>query len=234
MLTADRKRRIENEAIRLRTEIHDDRAKYWPGGQAHGFDIINPQIAAKHLGYEMQFVPELALPFQDAPVETAGVLDKRKKWILVSDCFGRQVRMFTASHELGHIVLDHPGHQLHRDFPIAGLEQEPRDPIEREANYFAGCFLIPPKFLAKFVASMFGAAPFKFDYAAAHHFSPGDPGQLLHAPQGSLARYKAIASAKSYAGRPFGNHLADFFKVSVTTMAIRLRELELVEDSVET
>lgn len=238
MLTEIRKRQIENEAIRLRTEIWEDRSKYWPGRHPHPFDVLEPQIAANHLGYDMHFVPDLSLPLADANAaeQTAGVLDKNGRRILVADCFGRQIRTFTAAHELGHIVLEHndKNHLLHRDMPIAGLEQQTTDPIEREANFFAGSYLIPPKFLAKVMRDMFGVAPFGFDYAAANWLKPNDPGALLYAPAGSLVRYRAIAAARSYAGRQFGGrNLADLFKVSITTMAIRLRELDLVQDAVE-
>jgi len=238
VLTEARKRQIENEAIRLRTEIWEEQSKYWPGRYPHPFEVLEPQIAANHLGYELHFVPDLSLPLGDARAaeETAGVLDQNSKRILVADCFGRQVRTFTAAHELGHVVLKHDdkNHLLHRDMPIAGLEQQAADPIEREANFFAGCYLIPPKFLGKVMASMFGAAPFRFDYAAANWLKPNDPGSLLYAPDGSLIRYRAIAAARSYAGRQFGGrNLADLFKVSIITMAIRLRELDLVQDAVE-
>jgi hypothetical protein len=238
VLTDIRKRQIENEAIRLRTEIWEERSKYWPGRHPHPFDVLEPQIAANHLGYEMHFVPDLSLPLGDANAahETAGVLDQRGKRILVADCFGAEVRRFTAAHELGHIVLMHDdkNHLLHRDMPIVGLEQQAHDPVEREANFFAGCYLIPPKFLAKIVENMFGAAPLVFNYAAASWLRPNDLGSLLYAPEGSLVRYRAIATARSFAGRQFGGrNLADLFKVSVGTMAIRLRERDLVNHAIE-
>ena len=238
MLTEIRKRQIENEAIRLRTEIWEERSKYWPGRHPHPFDVLEPQIAANHLGYEMHFVPDLALPLGDAnaATQTAGVLDKNGKRVVVADRFGREVRTFTAAHELGHIALEHDDkdHLLNRDMPIAGLEQQTTDPIEREANFFAGCYLIPPKFLTKVMKDMFGDAPFRFDHAAASWLNKNDPGALLYAPAGSLVRYRSIAAARSYAGRHFGGRsLASLFKVSTTTMAIRLRELDLVHDAVE-
>jgi hypothetical protein len=238
VLTDTRKRQIENEAIRLRTEIWEERSTYWPGRHPHPFDVLEPQIAANHLGYELHFVPDLSLPLSDANAaeETAGVLDQNSKRILVADCFGRQVRTFTAAHELGHIVLKHDdkNHLLHRDMPISGLEQQFANPLEREANFFAGSYLIPPKFLAKVMKDMFGAAPFTFDHGAANWLKPNNPGSLLYAPEGSLIRYRTIAAARSYAGRQFGGrNLADLFKVSIATMAIRLRELHLVQDAIE-
>lgn len=114
--------------------------------------------------------------------------------------------------------------------PVGGLEQVPTDPIEREANYFAGVFLLPTEFLTKVFKARFGAAPFVFNEAAAHFLRPDDIASLLRPYPGSRVRSVALASVRSYAGRAFGNSLAQFFKVSVASMAIRLRELELVQD----
>jgi hypothetical protein len=91
---------------------------------------------------------------------------------------------------------------------------------------------MPREFLGRVFKDMFGAAPFPFDYAAASFLRPQDPGSLMHAPSGSLTRYRALASARSYAGRPFGRSLAEMFQVSIATMAIRLRELELVKHTI--
>lgn len=231
VLTPQRKRQIENEAIRLRWSIFNDRAKFWPGRHPHPFEVLNPQIAANILGFELHYRPDLSLPMADAASETAGILDRKHKTLLVAECFGREVRAFTSGHELGHVIL-HDQRVMHRDLPIRGLEQEPTDPLEREANYFAGCYLMPPEFLARVFRDIFGVTPFPFDYAAASFLRPQDPGSLLYASQGSLVRYKALASARSYAGRAFRQSLAEMFQVSITTMAIRLRELDLVRDSV--
>lgn len=232
MLPPQRRRQIENEAIRLRWDIWNERGKLWPGRHPHPLEVLNPQIAANILGYELRYVPTLSLPFSDAASETAGVLDRPKKTVLVAECYGREVRIFTSAHELAHIVL-HDQRVMHRDLPLRGLEQEPTDPLEREANHFAGCYLMPGEFLGRVFKDMFGAAPFTFNHAAASFLRPQDPGSLLHATHGSLTRYRALASARSYAARPFGRSLAEMFQVSVTTMAIRLRELDLVKHAVE-
>jgi uncharacterized protein DUF955 len=232
VLAKNRKRQIENEAIRLRWDIWNERATLWPGRHPHPFEVLNPQIAANILGFDLQYVPNLSLPFSNEVVETAGILNRNRKTVLVAECYGREVRAFTSAHELGHILL-HQERVMHRDMPIAGLEQEPADPLEREANFFAGSYLMPSEFLGKVFKSMFGAAPFGFDYAAAQFLRPADPGVLLHAPHGSLTRYRALASARSYAGKPFRRCLAEMFQVSTATMAIRLRELELVKHAVD-
>src|SRR5262249_52145042 len=145
-------------------------------------------------------------------------------------CFGPEVALFTAAHELGHFVLHKDQVIFHRDMPIGGLDQVPMDPIEREANYFAGVFLMPTEFLTKVFKARFGAVPFVFNEAAAHWLRPNAIASLLRPHPGSRVRSITLASARSYGAKAYGISLAEFFKVSVSSMAIRLRDLELVQD----
>jgi hypothetical protein len=230
VLIEARKRQIENEAIRLRWEVWNERARFWPGRQPHPVEVLDPQIAARVLGVDLEYFQELSFGLTQLKFETAGVLDRPKGKIAIAQCYGPEVALFTAAHELGHLLLHKEKVVLHRDLPISGLEQVPTDPIEREANYFAGTFLMPTEFLSKVFKASFGAAPFVFDEAAAHFLRPNAIASVLHPHPGSRERSVALASARSYAGRAFSNSLAQFFKVSVATMVIRLRELELVED----
>jgi len=230
VLIEARKRQIENEAIRLRHQIWDRRALFWPGRQPHPLEVLDPQIAARVLGVELQYFQELSFDIPGQQFKTAGLLDRAKGKIAVAQCYGLEVALFTAAHELGHFLLHKDKIVLHRDMPISGLEQVPPDPVEREASYFAGTFLMPTEFLMKVFKARFGVAPLVFDEAAAHFLRPDSPSSLLHPYPGSRARSVALASARSYAGRAFGVSLAEFFKVSTATMAIRLRELELVQD----
>jgi len=230
VLIEARKRQIENEAIRLRWEIWDRRADFWPGRQPHPLEVLDPQLAARVLGIELEYFEELSFNIPQQKFETAGLLDRAKGKIAIARRYGPEVALFTAAHELGHLLLHKDKVVLHRDMPIGGLEQVPADPIEREANYFAGIFLMPTEFLTKVFKARFGATPFIFDEAAAHFLRPDAIASLLHPHPGSRGRSVALASARSYAGRAFGNSLAQFFKVSVASMAIRLRDLELVQE----
>jgi hypothetical protein len=119
---------------------------------------------------------------------------------------------------------------LHRDIPIRGLEREVRDPIEREADHFAACFLMPAKLLKKVFAEMFLVRdrPLAFDEKTIFHLGANDYESLLYPEADSYDREVALASARSFAGRRFEKSLADMFQVSVATMAIRIRELRLV------
>jgi Zn-dependent peptidase ImmA (M78 family) len=74
----------------------------------------------------------------------AGIIDKDKKEVFISRRYPVAVRNFTAAHELGHAIM-HQQSGLHRDKPIDGSAGGQRDPIEKEADYFAACFLMPEK-----------------------------------------------------------------------------------------
>ncbi len=223
-----RKRQIENEAIRLRKEIWRERTKAL-GRAPHPLEVLDPQLAASVLDFKLEYFEKLlfAVPQQE---KTAGLMDRDKRQIAVAECYGPEVATFTAAHELGHVVLHKTELVRHRDLPIRGLEEPIKDPVEREANYFAATFLIPTEFLTKVFRARFDTVPFVFDEAAAHSLGVRDIGKLIHPYPESRLRSTTLASARSYAGRVFENSLAEFFKVSAATMAIRLRELELVTD----
>jgi Zn-dependent peptidase ImmA (M78 family) len=225
-----RKRQIENEAIRLRWQIWHARQNVLRH-PPHPLEVLDPQIAAAELGFQLQYLDRLSFGVGQQNFETAGLLDRSNKKITIAQCYGPEAARFTAAHELGHAVLHEDRIILHRDLPIRGLEEPLKDPIEREANYFAGVFLMPTEFLTKVFRQMFGSAPLAFNHDVASLLRPNDPGSLLHAYPGSKARSVALATARSFGvGNTFNHSLAEFFQVSVATMSIRLRELELVQD----
>lgn len=121
---------------------------------------------------------------------------------------------------------------MHRDRPVKGLDAEGRvrEPLEKEADYFAACFLMPPQFVTKVFQSMFlTREPFVFDDTTAYYLRPDDAESLLRPEADSLEREMALASARSFGGRHFEKSLAALFGVSATTMAIRVKELALVK-----
>jgi uncharacterized protein DUF955 len=138
---------------------------------------------------------------------------------------------FTGAHELGHWLL-HPGERMHRDRPIQGIA-EPRarrPPFEVEADYFAACYLIPGKLLVTAIENTFRVrTPIVVDDTVAYHLRPNDHESLLYADRGSFAVEVAVASATTFNNRHFWS-LAEQFQVSITSMAIRLRELHLIQN----
>jgi len=145
--------------------------------------------------------------------------------------FPQETIRFTGAHEIGHWLL-HPKEVMHRDRPVKGLvvEASSRPAQEKEADYFAACFLMPRRLVTKALESTFSVrSPFIFDDTASFHLRPDDLESLLRPDDGAWDRAVSLASAESYSGRHF-HSLAKQFRVSVSTMAIRLKELELIRE----
>ncbi|MGH6881774.1 MAG: ImmA/IrrE family metallo-endopeptidase, partial [Hypericibacter sp.] len=163
--------------------------------------------------------------------EIAGLIDRQANKIAVSRKFPPETMRFTGAHELGHWLM-HSKEVMHRDRPIKGLSSDgaARSPREQEADYFAACFLIPKKpLVAAFELAFKTKTPFVFNDTSAFWLCGTDPDSLLRADSSSLDRALALASAEHYAGTHFIS-LAKQFRVSITSMAIRLKELKLLEE----
>lgn len=224
---------IEEEARRLQCEIWLKREALDLGNHPQMLELLNPVIGAAVLNVDFEYRDQLGrFGSGHDRFEVAGMLDRQARKIAVSRGFPYPTMRFTGAHELGHWLL-HRGEVMHRDRPINGMTdtKRSRPPKEKEADYFAACFLVPRKFAGKAFEKTFQMeAPLKLDDTSAFWLSPGDPDHLLGAETGSLDFALAVASATYYGGRHFHSSLAKQFDVSVTTMAIRLRELRLIEE----
>lgn len=221
---------IELASRELQRGIWGQRETLIPGSVLSVRDVVTPSIAALYLGLDYQEYPDLGnFGYRGERFSIAGLIDRNKKKIAVSTRFSDGTVRFTAAHEIGHWVL-HPGEvHLHRDRPIGGITSQGRSELERDADYFAACFLIPKKQLVHSMQLLFGAKlPFRIDEAAAFHLSPHDPEALLRYDENAIQSAVAVASARSFGNRRFDS-LAQQFGVSISTMAIRLNELELIE-----
>jgi Zn-dependent peptidase ImmA (M78 family) len=224
------KRKIEHEAREIQKLIWSRRNEIWPDGPPQPIQMLEPEIAAYVLGVKYEFHQELILlNRQSSKYEIAGLLDRQSGKIAVAEQFPDEAIRFTGAHEIGHWVL-HEDETMHRDRPVKGLDTKTwaRPQKEREADYFAACFLMPEKLVKEALESTFMCSgQFIFDDTAAFWLNPSDPDALLRADAGSLDRALALSTAQSYGGRHI-NSLAEQFRVSVTTMAIRLHELNLI------
>lgn len=225
---------IEKKSRWLLGEILTNQDRIWGDTSPQSLkSMIDPLIAAKVLGLEIMLEETLGnFGHKGDKFEVAGLLNPQKKQIFLSRRFKPEIIHFTAAHEIGHYLL-HPDilDTMHRDRPIDGLKNTPnpsRKPEEREADYFAACFLLPRKSLRVAFQKTFKTnLPFVFDHDAAFHLGVGDPDYLLDAADDSLDREMSLAICESYKGRHF-HSLSKQFKVSPMTMAIRLKELELI------
>lgn len=225
------KLKIERAVRDIHRRIWEQRTTIWPNQVPSPLEMLDPEIAACVLGIRYEHFEELRPLTNQGNSVIAGLLDRQAGKIAVSDQFPDETVRFTGAHEIGHWIL-HPGQIMHRDRPIKGLASETssRAPEEKEADYFAACFLMPRKLVRAAMESTFSIrAPFVFDDASAFWLCPNDPDSLLRPDNGSLDRALSLASAQSYGGRHF-NSLSKQFRVSVSTMAIRLKELELIQE----
>jgi hypothetical protein len=219
---------IETKVRSLHMEMWDKQVSLWPGERVTPLDVCDPEAAARlrHYEYREGLVDDAGS--QAGHYELAGFIDRTRRLIAVADRFSPQIRLFTAAHELGHLEL-HPGLHHHRERPLAGIIEPsvPTDPIEREANHFAGCFLVPRKQLLLAFRSCFGSDPLRLTDTVAYELLPAAFNTLLTADPRSLSFERAVAQACRFNGRHF-EPLCTLFRVSPTTMAIRLRQVGLV------
>lgn len=224
---------IKQRARKLHIKLWKNRESLWPDRQITSYlDVIEPAAAAHILEFDYRELPKLHDEIdaqRGKNFKAAGILHRSDRVIAISTEYPQPTMRFTAAHEIGHIVLGHSGKIIHRDRPLDSTRQSgPRAPMEREADYFAACFLMPEKLLRNEFKDRFGNIPFFFDDATSFHLDPNDPDRLLRAEAGSLARESALACCHSYNGRHFDS-LADVFRVSHTAMAIRINELGLIK-----
>ena len=115
---------------------------------------------------------------------------------------------------------------MHRERPTNG-PRAGRPPREQEADYFAACLLMPRQAVLKEFSVRFGSKrPLVLTETVAFHLK-ADAGQLFSQPAGSLLFAQAVARCNQFDRHRFRS-LADYFGVSVSAMAIRLEELNLL------
>lgn len=233
MLAAERKIQIEMLTRELQHEMWRDRAQLRPDYHPNHvcpLKVFEPEVAALFLGLEYEALPTLGR-FGDHHnrFELAGLLDRHQKKMLVSRApmFSIEAQRFTGAHEIGHYQL-HQNQVAFRERPISKYSHNtPQDPMEQEANFFAACFLMPRYLVMKRFAQIFGSkVPVTVDATLAWYLAGDDHEDLLYSTE-PLLKEKAIARCNCLGTDHFAS-LAEQFGVSVESMAIRLKELELV------
>lgn len=203
----------------------------WPNRQPPPLGMLDPAVAASLLGLTYLELPTLGstrFAPQGQRFQAAGLFDRRSGKIAISTEFPLQERRFTAAHEIGHFLL-HEQEVMHRDRPLGGYHSLSSKPlIEREADYFAACFLMPSRLLVAQFEQQFGCkGQFQFTDVSCYHLNSNDPDSLLYASQNSLDREIALARCTRFNGKAI-NSLAQQFGVSDSAMALRIKELDLV------
>ncbi|MGY4494879.1 ImmA/IrrE family metallo-endopeptidase [Pseudomonas sp. TE3610] len=222
---------VEVEASELLRRIWRDRYYLWGNRDITPLEARDPRMAAVACGFDYQEYPNLGDPkFIQGGVgpKIAGLIDRQANRIAVSQEFSPAVKLFTGAHEIGHLVL-HKGEVMHRDRaldgrPLPGI----REPEEREADFFAACFLMPAKLLIdRFGKQFFCKDQLHFDDTVAYHVDANNIEGLLDASVDSLERELALARCQRFNNVRIVS-LSEQFGVSDSAMALRLKELELV------
>lgn len=208
--------------------IHRERIWGEEPPESH-ISILQPDVVFKKvLGYD--FIELSTLGQHDTggvQFEVAGMIDKGKKLVQISRKFPDDSMRFTAAHELGHALL-HEQKVLHRDRALDRTGRVPRTTQEEEADKFATFFLMPAKAVKKAFELGFEMPRFELNqgnFDALRTRVDFFTFKLRCENRRGLARY--IAGAEYFGGNTFVP-LANLFRVSIETMAIRLEELDLV------
>lgn len=218
---------IECETRRLQYEVWSRRDLRYQFGVPDIPTIFDPRNVADHCDLYFEERERLDADYPGG-AEAAGIWDRGRSTILISTRYPYETQRFTAAHELGHFVL-HPhvgDRKLHRERPINGARNV-RPPQEQEADYFAACLLLPRRAVINEFDVRFGSKhPLALTETVAYHLK-ADAGQLFSQPSGSLLFAQTVARCQQFDRLRFKS-LAEYFGVSVTAMAIRLEELDLV------
>ncbi len=218
---------IERRVRDLHKTIWQNRNKIWSNViPPNPIDMLDPVIALKFIGYDCYLDETLGQFYSDGKlIEVAGTIDNLSAKVRISRQFSKNIRSFTAAHELGHALL-HKTTGLHRDRPIDGTTMS-RDSVELEADKFATFFLMPRKLVKNTFKKYFLTNKFFLNEATDFALGLGDFVALNGKCKTLRQLSKMLASAEHYNGLQFIS-LANQFRVSTEAMAIRLEELELL------
>lgn len=221
-------REIEEFARKVHKMLWKGRDK--SNSELSPIDLLNPQAAAKHLGFDLEYVDSLGLyTDRSGKVVVSGLIDRPSRSIQVSRELEPRVQRFTAAHEIGHAILHEHMSLVHRDRPMDGTRIE-RDQLEYEADKFATYFLMPKNLLRTEFEARFLMSPFILDETTSFALANGSLTDAIKTYAGQRGRRKLarlLAAVTQYNGKHFYS-LSECFRVSVDTMAIRLEELNLV------
>lgn len=218
---------IEAVADQATNLLWDFRKIIWESGSPEfPHEVLKPEIVIeKLLGYKFGFASLGNYSDNGSEYQVAGQINKKEKAVVISSELNLEVRNFTIAHELGHALLHNDLGTLHRDRPLDRSGNN-TDIKERQANYFAGCFLMPSKTLQRIFEQVFSMNRFVIDTNTMFKFGNGLSVVEFQRRYPDIKRRARYVS--SYKGKTFQS-LNKIFGVSVEAMAIRLIELDLVD-----
>ena len=224
------RRQIEKIARDLQVQLWRIRAEIFPSERdVDPLALLDPFVALRCIGFRCDLVDSLGRHMWEGKyLDVAGIIDDSTRTVQISREFDSPVRKFTAAHELGHAVL-HDARGLHRDRALDGGElRRRRDRTEREADDFATYFLMPERLVRSAFENAFKAREFVLNEDTAFALNAGDLESLRATCPELRDLSRLLAGTTRYDGVQFYSP-AEQFGVSVEAMAIRLEELNLIE-----
>lgn len=222
---------VEDIARRLQNMLWQYRDKIWNTDiPSDTLDVLKADIVLeKMLKYKVSYHSTLGIHDNNGErFEIAGLIDKSKKIVEISERYSPETQIFTTAHELGHAIL-HNQTVLHRDRPLDGSSGNQRDEQEIQADKFAAFFLMPRKRVQAIFKDRFSLDKLVVTENIVFGFTGSTKVSDFRKQCKDLHGFALyVASAEYFGGREFVS-LAEVFGVSVKTMAIRLEELGLLE-----
>lgn len=228
MMNCEKVRSIEGIARDLQIDTYKYFKRKGPI-RDHPLMLLRPELAAEVVGLDYISLPEI--PSDQFGWEVAGLLDLPDQRMYIADKFDYKTKRFTAAHEFGHALL-HPhlaNGMQHRDRPIFEMTTQRRSPMEQEADMFAAAFLAPARMVIEEFEKRFGPTPMRLTEKVAFQLGGRSVSDFYIETSGGLRLPTAFATRKHWEGRTF-HSLVDHFQLSPSAMAIRLRELKLIND----
>ena len=221
---------LEELVRRLQNTLWLQRDKIWKYNPPENpIQLLKPDIVFKKvMNYTYLESDMLGIYEQDGELfEIAGLINKNQNLVQVSKKFPIEIINFTAAHELGHAIL-HQQTELHRDRPIDGSLNTPRNLQEMQADKFATYFLMPKTLVEEVFFLIFQMPKFVINEATVLAVKGGSIGALRRECKNIRGLSRLLSSVDYYGGKSF-NPMSKVFNVSIETMAIRLEELNLLE-----
>ncbi len=226
------KKTIHRKATTLRKQVLEYVRSRFPDAK-NARQYLHPKYAFEMMGFTYEERPDLDMEMRvvggSAGIKRsviAGRLDRLGKTVTTSESSPPDERLFTAAHELGHLLLH--GYAIeHRDRPINLLTKRPKR--EREADEFAAAYLMPRKWIAKDLKNRFGSIPLRVDENLAWWLDKTDHERLLRpGKDADLERARAVSICTNI-GEGHFRSIKDEYGVTATAMALRLVELDLIQ-----
>lgn len=221
-----------NDLEKLATDLQNTLWKFkdiiWKNEQpTNPIGVLKPEMVIKLLKYAYKEVVTIGVEGIDLN-EIAGQIDNQTDTITISNIYPKEVKNFTAAHEMAHALL-HEDLVLHRDIPLdSPIESYNRPEKEKQADKFAVFFLLPDKRVREIFKYIFKVDRIEVNEHSAYAIANCSLYELRKRIKNRRQLSRSIAKSSFYNLTPH-NPIHKIFNVSIEAMAIRLEELNLVE-----